>query len=159
MKKIIITALLLMSTLIVTAQAPQGKKGERVQAMRVAMLSNALNLDEAIAQKFWPIFNTYSDAKKAIQQERKEYMQTISNARNLSDADIDKALNGIIVCAQKEVDLQKRYKSEFLRVISAKQLATLFQAEKDFKELLISKMRGGTEDMQEQGRRRLNRIR
>jgi hypothetical protein len=38
-------------------------------------------------------------------------------------------------------------------------LATLFQAEKDFKELLISKMRGGTEDMQEQGRRRLNRIR
>jgi phage baseplate assembly protein W len=31
MKKIIITALLLMSTLIVTAQAPQGKKGERVQ--------------------------------------------------------------------------------------------------------------------------------
>jgi Spy/CpxP family protein refolding chaperone len=159
MKKLMIVAVLMFSVQLVFAQNPPAKKGERVQAMRVAMLSNALNLDEATAQKFWPIFNAYSDSKKMIQQEKRTYMQTLGDARNLSDVEIDKALNGMIACAQKEVDLQKKYKTEFLRVISAKQLATLFQAEKDFKELLISKMKGGAEDVQEQGRRRWNRIR
>jgi hypothetical protein len=150
MKSIITTIMLCTITLLATAQAP---KGEKIKAMHVAMLSTALNLDEATATKFWPVFNTFTEARKAIRQEKKQYQDDMENNANLSDADIVKNINGVTNCNQREVDLQKKYNTEFLKVISAKQLAALYKAEKNFKELLLDRAKGNVENNGQSRRR------
>jgi Spy/CpxP family protein refolding chaperone len=156
MKQILLAICICFAMLHTNAQ---GKKGEKIRAIRVAMLTDALNLDEASATKFWPMYNTYDDAHKAIRQEKKELMEQLEKTSSMSDAEIIKCLNGVTNCHQKEVDLQKKYTTEFLKVISAKQLAALFQAEKNFKELLVSKMKGDMQDIQQRGLRRFGRNR
>jgi phosphoribosylamine-glycine ligase len=39
------------------------------------------------------------------------------------------------------LDLRKKYKDEFLKVISPQQLATLIESEKEFKRLLLQQMK------------------
>jgi hypothetical protein len=136
--KTLITAIFI-STFALAANA---QKGQKIKSMQIAMLTNALNLDEASAIKFWPVFNAFTDARKAIRQEKKSYQDDLDNNANLSEADIMKNINGITNCNQREVDLQKKYNVEFLKVISAKQLAALYNAEKNFKELLLERAKG-----------------
>jgi hypothetical protein len=149
MKTIITAVLICIFANTAIAQAP---KGQKMKAMHVAMLTTALNLDEVTATKFWPVFNAFSEARKAIRQEKKQYQEAMENSANLSDADIMKNINGITACNQRELDLQKKYNVDFLKVISAKQLAALYNAEKNFKELLLDRAKGGNDN--QQGRRR-----
>ena len=51
---LIITLLLTMN---VVAQSPE--KRERIKALKVAFITEKLELTESEAQKFWPIYNTF----------------------------------------------------------------------------------------------------
>ncbi len=160
MKQITTTTLALCFAFTsIFAQANKQKRADKIQAARVGIITNALHLDEAAAQKFWPVYTAYTDAKKAINQERKQFQNVLNNAETASEAELDKALNGVIACNQKLVEIQKKYKVDFARVISLKQLALLHNAEKDFKEMLInrmkSNMRQGMDRMGKFGKREM----
>jgi hypothetical protein len=53
---LIITLLLTMN---VVAQSPE--KRERIKALKVAFITEKLELTESEAQKFWPIYNTFEE--------------------------------------------------------------------------------------------------
>jgi hypothetical protein len=63
----------LMAT--VTAQDNKGGNGKndgsRIEALKIAYLTKKLNLSTEEAQKFWPIYNKYSDEIRAARIEAK----------------------------------------------------------------------------------------
>ncbi len=150
MKNLFIAALLTSFSLTSLAQE---KFKERIETAKVGVITNKLNLDETTATKFWPIYNTYSDALMNLKVERRTAMQTLRNMESASDADLDKALNAIIANEEKEILLRKKYKTEFARVLSVKQIAQLMLAEQEFKKMLLEKVGGGVRNNQEGGRR------
>ena len=69
MKKILIIALF-MSGFTALAQKNNRQNAEsKLQAARIALISDRLGLTPEQAQQFWPIYNEYADQRRMIQQE------------------------------------------------------------------------------------------
>jgi hypothetical protein len=97
------------------AQDGEGKgKGNKLEALKVAYLTQKLNLSTEEAQRFWPIYNSYTSEIRKIRQEQKE--------KNLPEIDAeDKILN-----------VRKRYNGELSKALSADKANTFFRSEKEF---------------------------
>jgi len=119
MKKLllIITMFLTVGTLAVKAQddddAKQGNGG-RVEALKIAYLTKKLNLSTEEAQKFWPIYNKYSE----------EIRKTKLEARANGGKEID--------TEEKLLSIRKKYNGEFVKALSSEKVNSFFKAEKEF---------------------------
>jgi len=89
---------------------------KKIQAMELAFITKELNLNPAEAQKFWPIFNQYrNDLKQAAQA--KDYKDNLDRQ-------------------QKMLDVRKKYKNDFEKVVSQERANKVFGAEDEFKSLV-----------------------
>ncbi len=96
------------------AQPPERK--ELMQQMFVAYVTRQLNLTPEDAQKFWPVYNQYDAESRKLRQDYKEGDE--------------------LVFQQKQLDLKKKYKTEFLKAISNDQFNKLLTIDKDWKDKL-----------------------
>jgi len=137
MKKLLIYILLSIA-FSSTAWAQPGNK-EKIEAAKIGFISERLELTPKQAQVFWPMYNEYSAKKKEI---RKAINQLkIENSDNETDAEILDDIKKINLYKQREVDIEKEYVDKFLTVITPKQLAALYKAEKQFTKILLDKLK------------------
>lgn len=118
------------------------EKNDKIQAQKVAFLTERMNLNTKEAQVFWPIYNEFQDKKdKIIAQRRstREYFKL--NAATLSDKEANDILNKFVTIEQQDVNLFVEYNEKFKQVIPAKKVMQLYIAENQFKAWLISKLR------------------
>lgn len=135
MKRVLIIALLFIAGFHQNSLA-QDDRSAKIRAMRASYLSGKLNLTEQQANRFWPIYNRYSDERKAL---RAGYKKLFNGPQN-NTMDKIQANNWVddnIEYQEKELALKKKYKDELLKIISAQQLAILYQSEREFKKVLI----------------------
>lgn len=143
MRKIgyIIIALLTLATAV---QAQPGRRIERVRAIKVAYITDKLELTTEQSAKFWPIYNRFEDERFDIVRQYRR--------GNVADPATDESLRSVdddIEMQEKMLALRKKYKDEFLKVITPKQLAALIDAEREFKRMLLQQLKerrenGGT---------------
>lgn len=144
MKTLSFLALFLLST-IGFAQ-PGGKKGgpirERIRSERVAFITDRLALSAEEAQRFWPVYNQFTDQIEEVKKQQRENRQTTNDKLAvLSDKDVERLLQEELSAQQQMVDLQRKYQVELAKVIPVKKIAMLYKAEHDFKITLLRKMR------------------
>lgn len=142
--------IILILLMAFSAQAQSGKRMERIHAIKVAYLTDKLQLTSEQSEKFWPIYNRYEEERFAIGRKyRREAMgqgKTPEEAMRSIDDDIE--------MQEKMLELRKKYKEEFLKVISPKQLATLVESEREFKKLLLQQLKEKRENRGGGGRLR-----
>ncbi len=124
MKKLYITLMFLMASFFVKAQEEQPpvseqKQQEKIEALKVAFITKELDLTPDEAQKFWPVYNQYS----------KELKSTIKDNQDVIDRE------------EKVVNLRKRYRDQFTKVLGPDRMNKMFNAERDFRQLLIKSLR------------------
>lgn len=110
MKKFILIVCLIAGALM----GAHAQDGERIQALKIAYLTKKLDLSPEEAQRFWPIYNRYTDEIKNIRLEQKQ--------KNLSELDVE----------DKILSVRKKYNGEFGKALSAEKVNTLFRSEKEF---------------------------
>jgi len=138
LKLFFITIILLPFLLAPTTHA-QGRGGERIHAIKVGFITDRLNLSSEQATRFWPVYNQYENDKTAARRAfRQEYQQAKTTGK-LNDP--EQFIDDNLDYQQQLLDLNKSYKSAFLKVISAQQLARLYEAERDFKKMLLQQLR------------------
>jgi hypothetical protein len=141
MKQLLHIAFFLLIGLQAFAQ-PGPPDRERIHAIKVGFITDRLDLTSKEAEGFWPVYNRYDDEFISLRmQYRKKYMKNAKGDMNPADA--HKFIDEDIEYREKMVELKKKYKDEFLKVISASKLAELYQAEADFKEMLIKRLEKG----------------
>lgn len=96
-----------------TRNNPEAKK---IQAMEVAYMTKELNLTPEEAQKFWPVFNKYREDVRGVIQDR-------SNTDQL-----DKQ--------QRVLDLRKRYRTDFSRILTMERANRVFSSEDQFRQMV-----------------------
>lgn len=148
MKKIIsvFIALALVSAMAY-AQKPE-KKGdkeqwrEKARAEQVALITEELNLTEAEAQSFWPVYNEVQqqrrEAFKVAADAMKALKKAAENGEKTTDL-LDAYLKAKEVCYNVDVEAVKRYK----KVLSDEKIAKLLLAEEKFRHRQIGKLGGG----------------
>lgn len=136
----IILLSLMMSGIQVFAQKPgdnQAKIRQKLNAHKIAFLTERLQLTESEAEKFWPLYRTYEEERKNLREDL--FLENLN--ADLSEKDAEKALDNMIDLRTKDLELQKKYVSRFRNVLSAKKVIDLFRAEKEFKARMVEKIR------------------
>ncbi len=140
--------LLLFSIMLVSplaAQPPGGRPKmdrEDIESMKIAFLTRKLSLSPEEAQKFWPVYNSFADEIKNIKEGRAERMKDSKESfANMPDKDVEKLIDAEISSRQQELDVLKKYHSQFKQTLPIKKVAMLYRAEEDFKRELIEKIR------------------
>ena len=139
------TSIIIISLLLFSNSAFAQKDGrirERIKAQRVAYITDKLDLSPAEAQKFWPIYNQFTDEFEQIKKNMNRLRKsTGNNLMNMSDSEIEKALEEELENQQKLTDLQRKYQKQLKAAISPRKIALLYKTERDFKIELLRKMR------------------
>jgi hypothetical protein len=115
---------------------------DKIEAMKIAFLTNKMELTSKEAQLFWPLYNEYNDkAEKLRKVKRSDFSELKNKMDNLTDAQIRQYMNEVLDTKQKELTLEKEYFEKYIKVLPAKKLAKLYQAENLFKKELIRKLK------------------
>lgn len=117
MKKLYLVAAFLGFVFFAKAQenSESSKKQQDIEALKVAFISRELKLTPDEAQKFWPVYNQYSNELKGVVQDDQ----------------------GVIERDEKVLNLRKKYRDEFTRVLGPQRMNRLYNAEGRFRQILI----------------------
>lgn len=149
LKTVLIFVLIFTASVGVFAQGPPPRKGDKQQekrenfeAMKIAFITQKLDLTPEEAQQFWPVYNQYSAKLQEIRKKRKqENRDAKQNFDDMSDKDVEQAVDNEIIYRQKELDIQKEYHAKFKSVLPIKKVAKLYNSEEQFKRLLLDKLK------------------
>ncbi len=119
-----------------------GNVKEKIEAEKVAFLTKKMDLTAAESQTFWPVYNQYRKELEATRQDKKDLLHdTKKNFENTGDAEIEKAILEGFNMEQHELDLKKKYYTEFKKVIPTKKIVKLYRAERQWTLYLVQRLK------------------
>ncbi|QCX00370.1 hypothetical protein FGM00_09685 [Aggregatimonas sangjinii] len=138
--KTILLVMLLLTTAIFYGQHKHDH--EKIKSLKVAFITEKLDLSSSEAEAFWPIYNDYEKKREALRQkERKEIKSKIKSADELSEKEAKDLLEKYISFEEEEEALDKTFLKKINTVISAKKTLLLLKTEDEFKRQLIRQYR------------------
>lgn len=118
---LLLLTLLFVGSYICAAQGNEGRRGQRLHAVKAAFYTKELNLTVEEAQKFWPVYDPYFEELKSAK------MSIRNDALKLEEA---------------VLNIRKKYKPEFLRVLGSEQRVNkLFVTDLKFVEMLRAELK------------------
>jgi len=151
MKKLFVIALVLIG--MSSSLLAQNKKlQEKIQSMRIALITEELKFTPEEAQQFWPLFNQYEDDKKRL----KGSYNLPKNLNQLSEAEAEEAILASLEMEEKEIGLKRKYYAKLKNVLSAQKIAKLHKAERTFKEKIVEIINQRRRQKRQQRRQGLN---
>jgi len=123
----------LVLTLPLSAQE-KGQRSEQIESVKIAFITQKLELNTTEAEKFWPVYNEYQQELKKVFRERRE-------ARKKNEANPNNKLNNELDFETRLLDIRKKYKEEFSKVIPSEKVLQFFQAEREFREQMIKELK------------------
>jgi Skp family chaperone for outer membrane proteins len=131
---------IVICSLAITAVAqennPQAQKadGSRIEALKIAYITQKLNLSTEEAQRFWPIYN--------------QYMVEIRNARQSYQVDKDE-----LKLEETTLNIRKRYSPDFEKALSSVKVNLFYRSEKEFGNLVRKEWQERRQQRMQQHRR------
>jgi len=110
--------------------------------MKVAYLTQELNMDAKLAEKFWPIYNQYECAKSDLH--KKEHFES-ENIENITEAEAEKMLTEFLNIEKEEYTVKKELYTQLKEIMSAREIIKLHKLESDFNRKLIKEYRARKE--------------
>ena len=144
-RTLIITACLLLGLLPVSAQpknapAPDKKENfEQIQSAKVAFFTTQLELSTEEAEKFWPVYNKYWEARNKEHKAGKAIFKRIREAAsgNMSDVEMKSLLLEWQNHEKRQNDIEALYLDEFYKILPVKKVLKIYVAEEDFRIKMI----------------------
>lgn len=150
MKRFILAiGLILLGTAI---WAQPEKREDRLKAYRVAIFTEVLPLTPEEAEGFWPIYNEYQDKREALQ----EQLKPSKKLDVMSDEEVEQQVKRHFEMRQRDLDLEKELYQKLRSVIPLRKIVKIPDAEKEFREQLLIKLREARAKRQQAIRNRRN---
>ena len=143
MKKIIIVTLLLTISGNLFAQRPG--RFERIKALKIAYITDKLNLSSQEAEVFWPVYNQYEDALNQLKVVKRRSLMKQIRMRGGVDQLTDREATNLVQEYKKlqaDIFTKEQEKIKALeKILPAKKLLKLYRAEETFKKELIQRLK------------------
>lgn len=118
----------------------EGEK-QKMDALKIAFITEKLDLTSKEAEGFWPVFNRYDKEAKTLRKKQRESSRTFMQKATSTEQEADKFLNEQLALKQQEVDLLKKFIPEFKKVLPLPKVARLLSLEQEFKMQLLHKLK------------------
>ncbi len=126
------------TTAMMAQPSNRAQKEERIRALRVAFITDKLQLTPKESEKFWPIYNEYEKEKKKLRDK-------IRNQRprnpDLTDKEAEELMLASLNAQEQQLALKRKYYSQLKQAIPVKKLAKLDRAEREFRETVVKEMK------------------
>ncbi len=117
------------------------RKRKQIESQKIAFITQKLDLSPEEAQVFWPVYNEYN---KQTREENKRFHEKhhilMSNFEIITDEEAEELIDARIIHAQKLLDIEKEYYLRLKNILPPKKIVRLFEAEREFKKILIKKL-------------------
>lgn len=112
---------------------------QKIESARIALITERLGLSPEQAERFWPLYNQYSQQKRQIRSEFTKARAGV-DPRDMTEEESQRLMTLQFETRQKELNLEKEYANRLRDVISSQQLLNLRKAEDDFKRMLLQRI-------------------
>lgn len=139
MKKILLYTLFLV--IISFAGFSQQMNREKIKLLKTSYITDALDLTQDEAEKFWPVYNKYTDKiQNAKFQLESQFFRNIRNSGGIDAISEEKAveiLNASIELEQEISHEKVEMMKALTKVLPAKKIIKLQKAERDFNKRVL----------------------
>ncbi len=123
MKKSILLLPLLFCSLALWSQA-----GERVQAMKVAYITNRVGFTPEESEKFWPVYNVFEKKEKEL---RDQY-RSPGDLMSISDGEAEQLIEDFFKMEGELLELKKQFYEDLKDVLNPRKILLFRKAEREF---------------------------
>ena len=144
---------ILGSLLLAVAAAPPaqaqgrgrlGQPGARISQLdnaKIAFITSRLTLNQDQAQRFWPMYNEFVAKRRELNRTSRLLRRDATNA-GLSDAQLRDNFTQDFAIRQQQLNLEKDYFEKAQKVLTLRQVAQFYQAERDFTKEVLQRVAG-----------------
>ncbi|MGB8705377.1 MAG: hypothetical protein WCD31_10140 [Gillisia sp.] len=140
MKKTILIVILALFSGTMFSQDKRSKQEywDHIKALKVAYITQEMNMNTELAQKFWPIYNNYECQK--LDLHKKEHVD-LDNLNTLSEQEANKLLTQFVDVEKQEYVIKKQLFNDLLQIMPASEIIKLHKVETDFNKKLLKEFR------------------
>ncbi|WP_339697603.1 sensor of ECF-type sigma factor [uncultured Marixanthomonas sp.] len=142
MKKILIL-LVLVSSAAFAQKTDREEWHKKIDALKTAHITQALQLSSAEAEKFWPVYNLYDEKMHDLHRTKKReiYSKLKNGVDSMNSSEANTLIDRELELEQKELQYRKELIAELKKIISPSKIIKLKKAEDDFKKELLKRYR------------------
>ncbi|WP_209403208.1 hypothetical protein [Pseudozobellia sp. WGM2] len=139
LKNYLLTAFLMVTAIF---YGQEKHKKDKIKALKVAFITERLDLSSKDAQAFWPLYNKYEEDRDVLRnKEHSEVRSKIKDVGSLSEREANAVLNKYLSFEEEEEEIERDYLKAVTKVIGAKKTLLLLRSEDEFKKQLIKQYR------------------
>lgn len=155
MKTIWMLAVIAFAPLLTVAQDTETR--DKIEAARIAFITERLELTPEQAEKFWPLYREYNQERATLRKEFNEARQGMRD-KDLTEEESKRLIELGLQFKDRETQLQRTYSERLARVITNRQLLQLRKSEEDFRRMLLQRLerRRETRERIQQRRREID---
>jgi len=135
----------LMVSLLYGQQCEKGMekgKREKIQAQKIAFITEKLNLTPEEAQVFWPVYNELEKKRDAIHVDKMKKVKCCDeNYSTLSKEELEKIADSFVEIDLQDAKLAIDYNGKFKKILPIDKVVKLYHAEHQFKNHLLKQMK------------------
>ena len=139
-KNILTIILLLSTTFLVFGQRKFDK--DKIKSLKVAYITERLDLTSTEAQAFWPIYNAHQEQMEAFRE--RELVQIYGKLRDmesLSDKESEVLFENLLLLEREKHEAKQKFLRDMQKVLSAKKTFLLLKSERGFNRRLLQQYR------------------
>lgn len=152
--KMKLNILALMLVCAFAANAQDSKRNDRIEAKKIAYITDKLDLSVEESQKFWPIYNDYQKDSRALKE--KYQINYRENRDNMSDQEASQFVDNKMAYASESLSLKEDYVRDLKKILSIQKVATLVTLDNEFKRKLLKRF-SRSDKMDEKKQQRLEK--
>ncbi|QKG55889.1 hypothetical protein GKZ68_04075 [Hymenobacter sp. BRD128] len=126
------------------AQAQARRPGASISQLdnaKIAFITSRLTLTQDQAQRFWPVYNDFVTKRRELNRSARQLRRDADNP-GLSDAQLRDNFTQDFAIRQQQLNLEKDYFEKLQKVLALRQVAQLYQAERDFTKEVLKRVAG-----------------
>lgn len=145
--RITLTLLLFCGSLMAQPGKPSKEMREKIETMRIAYLTERINLTPQEAQVFWPIYNQYREEFETLihrgeKDDRPPHHLSDEELNKMSDKEVRDMLINEMEKQKLLVEHREKYFKKFTEILPIKKVALLYDAEREFQRKLMRQISG-----------------
>lgn len=126
---------------------------ERMRSLKIAFISESLELTPAEAEKFWPVYNEMENKRESITHDlMKQFFYPEERPEDISDDMAEEMMQKRFKKEQMLLDLKIEYHKKLTGIISPVKVLKLYEAEQRFKKGLMERIGRRDGDRKPEGR-------
>lgn len=134
----LIIVILSISVMCWSQKSHSPRSNDKIESMRIAYITDQLNLSSEEAREFWPVYNQFNDSMEKL---RTEERNLVENNESIDEVEAKKIMTRLINISEEQLNLEKTYILNLSKIIGYQKSLQLKSFERSFKRELFYKMK------------------